>query len=166
MFAGFTTVAKPRNVSSNCQNLMFETKISIKSILLFSVPSFAVLLIWIKVVIDEAYVFGIFASIIAILIFCFSIKKIQLNEQELIIRRPLWIFNKDKVYVIEKIQKVKLIYENTRIGGGPKLIIVTNKEQEDYLIYFSKCDLKEFVRQMEVRNVEIEKDKHFEKQLQ
>jgi hypothetical protein len=145
---------------------MFETKISIKSILLFSVPSFAVLLIWIKVVIDEAYAFGIFVSIIAILIFCFSIKKILLTEQELIIRRPLWMFNKDKVYNFQSIQQIKMQFEKTRLGGGPKLIVTENKKSEDYLIYFSSNELKELVYQMEIRNLKIEKDKYFEKQLQ
>ncbi len=144
---------------------MFETKISIKSVLLSSIPSFAVLLIWIKVVIDKVYIFGIFASIIAILIFCFSIKKIQLTEQDLIIRRPLWIFNKNKVYSFLSIQKIKMKFENTRLGGGPKLIVIENKESEDYLIWFSKTELKEFVSEMKKRKLEIEKDEYFEKQL-
>ena len=142
---------------------MFETKISLKSILLYSAPSLAVLLIWIKIVIDKAYVFGIFVSIIAFLIFCFSIKKIQLTEQELIIRRPLWIFNKNKVYNFKRIQQIKMQFEKTRLGGGPKLIVTENKESEDYLIYFSSNELKELIYQMEIRKLKIQKDKYFEK---
>ena len=144
---------------------MFETKLSIKSVLLFSAPSLGILLLWIKIVLSGDYGFGIFISICAILIFCFSVKKIRLTENEIIIRRPLWIFVKNRVYILENIQKVKLIYENTRLGGGPKLIIVADKNPEDYLIYFSKCDLKKLVRELEVKNVEIEKDKYFEKKL-
>jgi len=72
---------------------------------------------------------------------------------------------KSRFYILENIEKIKLIYETTRLGGGPKLIIVSNKEQEDYLIYLSKYDLKELVRQLEIKNIKIEKDKYFEKQL-
>ena len=144
---------------------MFETKLSIKSVLLFSAPSIGILLIWVKVALSGDYGFGIFISICALLILSFSVKKIRLTENEIIIRRPLWIFVKNRFYILENIEKIKLIYETTRLGGGPKLIIVSNKEQEDYLIYLSKYDLKELVRQLEIKNIKIEKDKYFEKQL-
>ena len=144
---------------------MFETKLSIKSVLHFSVPSIGILLIWVKVALSGDYGFGIFISICALLILCFLVKKIRLTENEIIITRPLWIFVKNRFYILENIEKIKLIYETTRLGGGPKLIIVANKEQEDYLIYLSRYDLRELVRQLEIKNIKIEKDKYFEKQL-
>lgn len=156
--------SKQQNVGSKYKiHVMFETNLSIKSFLLFSLPSIGISLIWVKVALSGDYGFGIFISICALLILCYSVKKIRLTENEIIIRRPLWILMKNRIYFLENIEKIKLIYETTRLGGGPKLIIVANKKQEDYLKYLSRNDLKELVRQLEIKNVKIEKDKYFEK---
>lgn len=144
---------------------MFETKLSLKSILFFSAPSLGLLLIWIKVILNGDYWFGIIASIIAVLVFCFSVKKIRLTEKELIIRKPLWIFQKEKIYMFDKILKIKLEFEKTKLGGGPKLIVIEKNDREDYSIYYFKQELTELVREMEMRKIEIEKDEYFEKQL-
>lgn len=146
---------------------MFETKISKKSLIFYFAPSLGLLLLWVRIIFSKSndYGFGIFVTIIAILIFTYSIKKIQLTEKALIIRRPLWLFKRNDVYMLEKISKIKLKFENTRLSGGPKLIVIGNNLNEDYSIYLFKEDLKEFVHQLEIRNLEIEKDKYFENQL-
>ncbi|KQB42190.1 hypothetical protein RCH33_1532 [Flavobacterium daejeonense] len=144
---------------------MFQTKLSLKSIFYFFTPSIGLLIIGIIVAINGDYWFGIIFSIIAIIMFTFSTKKILLTENTLIIRKPLWIFQKDKIYLFEKIQKIKLKFEKTKLSGGPKLIVVERNAQEDYLIWLSKTELKEFVTEMEERKLEIEKDEYFENQL-
>ncbi len=141
-------------------DVIFETKLSIKVILIYSILSIAISIGGLRTLKYNDYSILIIFIIISILIYCYRLKKYQLTEKEIIILRPLW-FSAVKKIPLDKILKIEFWFSRTKLSAGLRMLIQTRHETKNYSFYCSKEEAKEFIIELKKLNIKVELDEYF-----
>ena len=102
---------------------------------------------------------GILSIIVGILQFSYTLKKIQIYSDSLIINRPMFIFNPNKTFQKNEIVKVIFKQSKSNIGGGNYLVVNTKNSEESFMLIYSGKTLKDLIAKL--KEVEIKTEVEF-----
>ena len=102
---------------------------------------------------------GILSIIVGILQFSYTLKKIQIYSDSLIINRPMFIFNPNKTFQKNEIVKVIFKQSKSKIGGGNYLIVNSKNSEESFMLIYSSKTLKDLISKL--KEVEIKTEVEF-----
>ena len=99
---------------------------------------------------------GIIFIIIGIVQFSFTLKSFQIYTDSLVIKRPFFIINPKKVFLISEIIKITFRQSKSRIGGGNYLLVKTKNTEESFMLIYSSKTLNEFISKLNDVGIETE----------
>ena len=102
---------------------------------------------------------GILSIIIGIFQFSYTLKKIQIYSDSLVIKRPMFIFNPNKTFQKNEILKVTFKQSKSRIGGGNYLVVNTKNSEESFMLIYCGKTLKDLIAKL--KEVEIKTEVEF-----
>ena len=145
--------------------LIFETKIKLLQYFLSSLGCFYIIPIsyfcfYANKNNELGLIFlGTVFIILGIVQFSFTLKSFQIHSDSLIVKRPMFIFNQNRIFQKKEILKIIFKQSTSRIGGGNYLIVNTKNSEESFSLTFSSKTLKELIAKL--KEVEIKTEVEF-----
>ena len=142
--------------------LIYETQIKFFQYFIAALSCFYIIPIFFWSIYGNAkgdgflYFIGISFFILAIVQFLYMLKKFQIYDDCLIIKRPYFFKSFNHTFRKDEIEKIVFRISATKIGGGINLVVYQKKLITPFQVNCTKQSLKELISNLKNANITVD----------
>ena len=144
------------------RKLLYETEIKLFQFFIAALSCFYIIPIYLQTIYwnitkDKFYYFlGLTFMILAIIQFFYMLKKFEIYQDCLIVKRPYFIKSYNHIFQKDDIERIVFRISSTKIGGGINLVVHQKKLITSFQVILNQKSLIELVENLRLAKIEVE----------